>query len=50
MSKAEFLLELLCEEIPANALPGVREQLRTGFEAELLEAVRRLPRTRPFGA
>jgi glycyl-tRNA synthetase beta chain len=38
MSKAEFLLELLCEEIPANALPGVREQLRTGFEAELLEA------------
>ncbi|MGD1148128.1 MAG: glycine--tRNA ligase subunit beta [Thermoanaerobaculaceae bacterium] len=38
MSKAEFLLELLCEEIPANALPGVREQLRTGFETELHEA------------
>ncbi|MBZ5589991.1 MAG: glycine--tRNA ligase subunit beta [Acidobacteriia bacterium] len=38
MSKAEFLLELLCEEIPANALSGVREQLQTGFEAELREA------------
>ena len=38
MSKAEFLLELLCEEIPANALPGAREQLRTAFEAELRDA------------
>jgi len=38
MSGAEFLLELLCEEIPANALPGVREQLRSGFEAGLREA------------
>jgi len=35
MTRADFLLELLCEEIPANALPGVREQLRSGFEAEL---------------
>ena len=38
MSKAEFLLELLSEEIPANALPGAREQLRTAFEAELRDA------------
>ncbi|MDD5564418.1 MAG: glycine--tRNA ligase subunit beta, partial [Thermoanaerobaculaceae bacterium] len=38
MSAAEYLLELLCEEIPANALPAAREQLRAGFEAELREA------------
>jgi len=38
MSGAEFLLELLCEEIPANALPGAREQLKGGFEKELEEA------------
>ncbi len=38
MSASEFLLELLCEEIPANALPAARAQLRSGFEAELLEA------------
>ncbi len=38
MSAAEFLLELLCEEIPANALPAAREQLRAGFEAELRDA------------
>ena len=27
----EFLLELLCEEIPANALPSIREQLTEMF-------------------
>jgi len=34
----EFLLEVLTEEIPANALPGIREQLLTGFREELAEA------------
>ena len=29
----QFLLEVLCEEIPANALPGAREQLAEGFGA-----------------
>ena len=38
MSAFEYLLELLCEEIPANALPGAREQLRAGFETELRDA------------
>jgi glycyl-tRNA synthetase beta chain len=35
---SEFLLELLCEEIPANALPSIREQLRTAFASELTAA------------
>jgi glycyl-tRNA synthetase beta chain len=30
-----FLFELLCEEIPANALPGARQQLAEAVEAEL---------------
>ena len=34
----EFLLEVLCEEIPANALPGIRTQLAEGFAAQLREA------------
>lgn len=38
MSASEYLLELLCEEIPANALPAAREQLRAGFEAEMRDA------------
>ena len=42
MSHCEFLLEVLCEEIPANALPGARRQLRQGLleglEAEGLTA------------
>lgn len=33
-----FLLELLCEEIPANALPSAREQLAEGFASQLSEA------------
>jgi glycyl-tRNA synthetase beta chain len=35
---SEFLLELLCEEIPANALPGTREQLAQLFRTELAQA------------
>ena len=38
MSGAEYLLELLCEEIPANALAAARTQLCAGFEAELRDA------------
>ena len=38
MSKHQFLLEILCEEIPANALPAAREQLVARFAAELAEA------------
>jgi len=38
MSGHEFLLELLCEEVPANALPGIREQLARLFGAALAEA------------
>jgi glycyl-tRNA synthetase beta chain len=34
----EYLLEILTEEIPANALPGIREQLLAGFRDELAEA------------
>ena len=34
----EFLIELLCEEIPANALPSIREQLTEIFCSELEEA------------
>ncbi len=34
----EFLLEVLCEEIPANALRPIREQLRDAFETELASA------------
>jgi len=34
----EFLIELLCEEIPANALPSIREQLTETFGSELAEA------------
>jgi glycyl-tRNA synthetase beta chain len=34
----EFLLEVLCEEIPANALPGIRTQLAEGFSEELQHA------------
>jgi glycyl-tRNA synthetase beta chain len=33
-----FLLELLCEEIPANALPSIREQLRSAYAEELAAA------------
>jgi glycyl-tRNA synthetase beta chain len=35
---SEFLLEILCEEIPANALPSIREQLRAAYESELAAA------------
>jgi len=38
VSGHQFLLELLCEEIPANALPGMRRQLREAFEVALREA------------
>lgn len=38
MSGGEFLLEVLCEEIPANALPDVRAQLAAGYRAALAEA------------
>jgi glycyl-tRNA synthetase beta chain len=38
MSKHQFLLEILCEEIPANALPAAREQLVARCSAELAEA------------
>jgi glycyl-tRNA synthetase beta chain len=38
MSQHQFLLEILCEEIPANALPSAREQLVARFGAELAEA------------
>jgi glycyl-tRNA synthetase beta chain len=34
----EFLLEILCEEIPANALPSIREQLTEAFAGELAGA------------
>lgn len=34
----KFLFELLCEEIPANALAGVREQLAKGLSDKLSEA------------
>jgi glycyl-tRNA synthetase beta chain len=34
----EFLLEILCEEIPANALPSIREQLTAAFGSELSAA------------
>ena len=37
-TRGEFLLEVLCEEIPANALPGIREQLTRLFVDELAEA------------
>ena len=33
-----FLFELLCEEIPANALPGARRQLAENVAAKLQEA------------
>lgn len=35
---ARFLLEIRCEEIPANALEGARRQLREGFARALAEA------------
>jgi glycyl-tRNA synthetase beta chain len=35
---SQFLLEVLCEEIPANALPGMRQQLEEGFRAALVAA------------
>ncbi len=38
MSAGRFLLELLCEEIPANALPAARRQLEERFAAALDEA------------
>lgn len=38
MSAHQFLFELLCEEIPANALPRMREQLVEGFGGGLAEA------------
>ena len=38
MSAGEFLIELLCEEIPANALPSIRQQLTEAFGSELAEA------------
>jgi glycyl-tRNA synthetase beta chain len=38
MSRYQFLLEILCEEIPANALPSAREQLAARFLGELHEA------------
>jgi glycyl-tRNA synthetase beta chain len=38
MSAHELLLEVCCEEIPANALPGARTQLVEGFARELTEA------------
>jgi glycyl-tRNA synthetase beta chain len=34
----QFLFELLCEEIPANALPAMRAQLVDGFTKALSEA------------
>lgn len=34
----QFLLALLCEEIPANALPAARRQLEAGFAKGLEEA------------
>jgi glycyl-tRNA synthetase beta chain len=37
MSGLDFLLEVLCEEIPANALPSARGQLADGFRAALAE-------------
>jgi glycyl-tRNA synthetase beta chain len=38
VSAGEFLLEVLCEEIPANALPSIRRQLAEAFAAELAGA------------
>jgi glycyl-tRNA synthetase beta chain len=38
VSSGAFVLELLCEEIPANALPWMREQLLAGFRGELAAA------------
>ncbi len=35
---SRFLLEVLCEEIPANALPGIRSQLEAGYRSGLAEA------------
>ena len=35
---ATFLLEIRTEEIPANALPGARQQLAAGFTSRLAEA------------
>lgn len=35
---SSFLLELRCEEIPANALPGARRQLAEQFERRLADA------------
>ncbi len=35
---ATFLLEIRTEEIPANALPGARQQLRQGFDRQLTAA------------
>ncbi len=35
---ASFLLEVRTEEVPANALPGAREQLAAGFTSRLGEA------------
>lgn len=34
----QFLLALLCEEIPANALPAARRQLEEGFARQLADA------------
>ncbi|MFH1176041.1 MAG: glycine--tRNA ligase subunit beta, partial [Acidobacteriota bacterium] len=38
MSRGELVLELLCEEIPANALAGARAQLVAAFTTELSAA------------
>jgi len=38
MSRHQYLLEILCEEIPANALPSAREQLAARFVSELHDA------------
>jgi len=37
VSDCQFLLEILCEEIPANALPATRRQLVERMQAELVE-------------
>ena len=38
MSRADFLLELLCEEIPARMQAGARAELRKMLAAELDKA------------
>jgi len=38
MSRGEFVLEILCEEIPANALPSIRDQLARAIGVELKSA------------